>query len=138
MNTITGTNFNVEELVHLHREHLWLHITNHKPFETQEPPIIVSGKGCMVKDVHGREYLDGLSGGVWCVNAGYGQQTIIDAITNQLQQLPFFAGQWAIRLISAWQRNWRICCPIYRKCISLSVDRKQMKRHSKWLVNTFV
>ena len=84
--------WNADELVRLHKEHLWLHITNHKPFETQEPPILVSGKGCMVKDIQGREYLDGLSGGVWCVNAGYGQQKIIDAITEQLQQLPYFSG----------------------------------------------
>jgi taurine-pyruvate aminotransferase len=81
-----------DELVHLHREHLWLHITNHTPIQTQEPPILVSGQGCMVKDIHGREYLDGLAGGVWCVNAGYGQQPIIDAITEQLWQLPYYSG----------------------------------------------
>ncbi len=93
-NEVAGK-WNADELVRLHREHLWLHITNHKAFESQEPPIMVSGKGCMVTDSHGREYLDGLSGGVWCVNAGYGQQKIIDAITEQLGRLPYYAGSMA-------------------------------------------
>jgi len=84
-----------DELVRLHREHLWLHLTNHKSFEAQEPPIYVSGNGSMVKDIHGREYLDGLSGGVWCVNAGYGQKRIIDAIAEQLKQIPYYAGSVA-------------------------------------------
>ncbi|HWR40235.1 MAG TPA: aminotransferase [Patescibacteria group bacterium] len=92
MDKTTNCELNADELVRLHREHLWLHITNHKPFESQDPPILVSGQGCMVKDIQGREYLDGLSGGVWCVNAGYGQQKIIDAITEQLQQLPYYSG----------------------------------------------
>src|SRR5207245_196070 len=42
--------------------------------------------------------------GLWCVNAGYGQQSIIQAATEQLQQLPYatgyfhFASEPAIRL----------------------------------------
>ena len=28
--------------------------------------------------------------GLWCVNAGYGQKALIDAATEQLQQLPFY------------------------------------------------
>ncbi|MFZ5649965.1 MAG: hypothetical protein ACOY4I_03800 [Bacillota bacterium] len=46
---------NPAELVKLDRECMWHHIMPHKIFETQEPMIMVEGKGCMVKDVHGRE-----------------------------------------------------------------------------------
>ncbi|MDU2064597.1 MAG: aminotransferase [Sporomusaceae bacterium] len=82
----------MQELVELHKEHLWLHITNHSAFENQDPPIMVAGKGAMIQDIQGREYLDGLSGGVWCVNVGYGQEAIITAITEQLRELPYYAG----------------------------------------------
>ncbi len=53
---------------------------------------MVSGQGCMVKDIHGKEYLDGLSGGVWCVNVGYGRETIAKVVYEQLVQLPYYAG----------------------------------------------
>lgn len=82
----------VNQLIELSRKHLWLHLSNHKAFETQEPPIMVSGQGCMVKDIRGKEYLDGLSGGVWCVNVGYGRESIAKAIYDQLNVLPYYAG----------------------------------------------
>jgi taurine-pyruvate aminotransferase len=92
MNQKTSSETNVKELMRLQKEHLWLHMTNHKTFESQEPPIMVSGKGCMVTDIHGKEYLDGLSGAIWCVNVGYGQQAIVKAINEQLELLPFYGG----------------------------------------------
>jgi taurine-pyruvate aminotransferase len=82
----------VDQMVKLDREHLWHHIMQHKVFETQEPTIMVEGKGCMVKDIHGREFLDGVSGGVWCINVGYGQESIAKAVYEQMKQLPYYAG----------------------------------------------
>ena len=38
------------ELIAQDKKHLWHHITQHKKFVQQEPPIFVEGKGCMVKD----------------------------------------------------------------------------------------
>ncbi len=83
---------NVEELISLEKEHLWLHLTNHKMLETQEPQIMVSGNGCKVTDARGNEYLDMLSGGVWCVNVGYGRESMVQAATEQLRTLPYYAG----------------------------------------------
>lgn len=80
------------ELAELSRKHLWLHLSNHKMFEGQAPLIMVSGQGCMVKDIQGKEYLDGLSGGVWCVNVGYGRESIAKAVYDQLTVLPYYAG----------------------------------------------
>lgn len=80
---------NVEQLLQWDREHLWHHIVPHKIFETQEPLVLVEGRGCMVRDVMGKEYLDGLSGGVWCVNTGYGQEAIAEAVYQQLKRLPY-------------------------------------------------
>ncbi len=79
------------DMIQLDRSHLWHHIVQHKIFEEQDPFIAVSGKGCMVKDIHGNEYIDGLSGGVWVVNAGYGREELAKACYEQLMQIPYYA-----------------------------------------------
>lgn len=56
---------------------------------TPEPQIIAGGKGVMVRDSHGHEVIDGFSG-LYCVNVGYGEQRIIDAISAQASKLAFF------------------------------------------------
>jgi L-2,4-diaminobutyrate transaminase len=53
------------------------------------PTVVVEGRGVRVKDIHGREYLDGMAG-LWCVNLGYGRQDIIEAITAQSTKLSYF------------------------------------------------
>lgn len=83
------------ELAELHREHLWLHLTNHKLFETQDPPIMAEGKGYLLKDVQGKEYVDGLAGGVWVVNVGHGRESIANAVSEQMKVLPYYAGSMA-------------------------------------------
>ena len=55
------------------RAHLWHHLIQHKPFETNDPRVIVEGKGMRVWDALGKEHLDAVSGGVWTVNVGYGR-----------------------------------------------------------------
>ncbi len=87
--------FSHEELAKIHRDHLWLHLTNHKLFEKQEPPIMVEGQGVIIKDALGKEYIDGLSGGVWAVNVGYGRESIVNAVCEQLRRLPYYAGSMA-------------------------------------------
>ncbi|HEX4471091.1 MAG TPA: aspartate aminotransferase family protein, partial [Nocardioides sp.] len=49
-------------LQHQAREHLWMHFTRHSTYETAEVPIIVRGEGPYIYDVHGKRYLDALSG----------------------------------------------------------------------------
>ena len=83
---------NVDELIDLERKHLWLHLTNHTNLETQEPQIMVSGQGCRITDARGNEYLDMLSGGVWCVNVGYGRESLVQAAADQLRRLSYYAG----------------------------------------------
>lgn len=53
------------------------------------PPIIMRGEGVHVTDLDGRRMID-CQGGLWCVNAGYGRTEIIDAITAQLGELPYY------------------------------------------------
>ncbi|MCB1335245.1 MAG: aminotransferase class III-fold pyridoxal phosphate-dependent enzyme [Roseivivax sp.] len=74
------------------KAHVWHHLVQHKPFETGEPRIVVEGKGLRVWDQKGRELLDAVSGAVWTVNVGYGRETIVKAIADQLLKLNYFAG----------------------------------------------
>lgn len=82
----------IEKVVDADRAHVWHHLINHKPFESGSPRIIVEGKGMRVWDQHGKEHLDGVSGGVWTVNVGYGRERIANAVRDQLIKLNYFAG----------------------------------------------
>lgn len=53
------------------------------------PIIIEQADGLYVQDSTGRKLLDGFSS-LYCVNVGYGQQRIVDAMAAQAQKLPFF------------------------------------------------
>ncbi len=53
------------------------------------PMIMTEGKGVRLKDINGREYLDGMAG-LWCVNLGYGRREITEAIAAQSARLSCF------------------------------------------------
>ena len=81
----------IQDIVENDREHVWHHLIQHKPFETNEPRIIVEGKGMRVWDQKGKEHIDAVSGGVWTVNVGYGRERIADAVRDQLVKMNYFA-----------------------------------------------
>ncbi|MEM7731651.1 MAG: aminotransferase class III-fold pyridoxal phosphate-dependent enzyme [Pseudomonadota bacterium] len=92
-------------LVEQDRAH-WVHpVASLRGHETAGVRILSGAKGAWVTDFSGRKILDGFSG-LWCVNAGYGQQSLIDAATRQLQDLSYATGYFglgsepAIRLAS--------------------------------------
>ncbi|MBL4767038.1 MAG: aminotransferase class III-fold pyridoxal phosphate-dependent enzyme [Rhodobacteraceae bacterium] len=82
----------ISHIVEADKAHIWHHLSQHKPYETSDPRIIVEGKGMRVWDQAGREFLDGVSGGVWTVNVGYGRESIANAVRDQLIKLNYFAG----------------------------------------------
>ena len=63
--------------------------TDHSDLHASGTHIIKRGEGCYFIDEHDQRILDGLAG-LWCVNVGYNCQPIIDAVTAQLQQLPYY------------------------------------------------
>lgn len=67
------------------KTHLWHPFTPMQPWcaDDHEPLILVSGKGCMLRDQHGREYLDGNSS-IWTNIHGHANPTINAAIREQL------------------------------------------------------
>ena len=82
----------ISRVVEADKAHIWHHLTQHKPFETSDPRIIIEGKGIHVWDQHGTRLLDAVSGGVWTVNVGYGRERIANAVRDQLVKLNYFAG----------------------------------------------
>lgn len=52
--------------------------------------MIAQASGVYITDTDGHRMIDG-PGGMWCVNAGYGREEIIDAIAEQLRQLSYFS-----------------------------------------------
>ncbi len=77
------------DLVHADHEHL-LHPLYH-PTAHQSPKVWVEGQGAIVKDITGKEYIDGLSG-LWNVNVGHGREELAEAAAAQMRQLAFFSG----------------------------------------------
>ena len=73
------------------RDHVWHHMTQHRPFEEHDPMLIVKGVGMRVTDAKGQEYLDATSGGVWTANVGYGRESIAKAVYDQLVTMNYFA-----------------------------------------------
>ncbi|MCP4755334.1 MAG: aminotransferase class III-fold pyridoxal phosphate-dependent enzyme [Proteobacteria bacterium] len=85
--------YNVEETIKEDMDYLWHHILQHKVYDNSEPMIITEGDGLLIKDIRGNEYIDATSGGVWCVNVGYGRASIADAVADQLKRMPYYAGK---------------------------------------------
>ena len=81
----------ISRVVDADKAHVWHHLIQHKQFETNDPRIILEGKGMRVWDQNGKEYLDAVSGGVWTVNVGYGRESIARAVYDQLMKLCYFS-----------------------------------------------
>ena len=60
----------------------------HHPKDNEKPIVLVEGRGAMLKDADGREYIDGLSG-LWNVNVGHGRRELADAAAAQMATLAF-------------------------------------------------
>ena len=81
----------IGQVVEADRAHVWHHLSQHKPYETSDPRIIVEGKGVHVWDQHGKKHIDAVAGGVWTVNVGYGRESIANAVRDQILKLNFFS-----------------------------------------------
>lgn len=57
MNDLSFLN-DLDAVVAADRAHVWHHLSQHKPYETADPRVIVEGRGLRVWDATGREFLD--------------------------------------------------------------------------------
>jgi adenosylmethionine-8-amino-7-oxononanoate aminotransferase len=80
-----------KQLIASDRSH-WVHpVSSWQGHEAQGVKILSSGKGAYVTDIDGHELLDGFSG-LWCVNVGYGHDSIVRAAARQMERLPYATG----------------------------------------------
>jgi 4-aminobutyrate--pyruvate transaminase len=90
-------------LAALDRAHLVHPVAPWRLHEQRGPAVLASGKGSWLTDDRGHELLDAFAG-LWCVNVGYGQESVVQAAMTQMRQLPYatgyfhFASEPAIRL----------------------------------------
>ncbi|GAA3103254.1 aspartate aminotransferase family protein [Rhizobium viscosum] len=75
-------------LIELDRAHLVHPVASYRGHEAQGVRVLASAKGATVTDAYGRQLIDGFAG-LWCVNAGYGHESIVAAATRQMRELPY-------------------------------------------------
>jgi len=76
----------MHRLAQLDHAHLWHPFTQMRDWLDREPIVIASGKGAILRDVHGREYLDGNSS-IWTNLHGHNQPQVNAAIRRQLSKI---------------------------------------------------
>jgi adenosylmethionine-8-amino-7-oxononanoate aminotransferase len=73
-------------LAKLDRQFVWHPFTQMRDWMSREPIVIASGKGAMLRDVHGRDYLDANSS-IWTNLHGHNHPKINSAIQRQLKKI---------------------------------------------------
>lgn len=63
----------------------------HHPSDQADAVLCVSGQGIFVRDMAGKEYIDGLSA-LWNVAVGHGRAELADVAAAQMKQLAYFTG----------------------------------------------
>ncbi|MGI4943842.1 MAG: aminotransferase class III-fold pyridoxal phosphate-dependent enzyme [Janthinobacterium lividum] len=90
-------------LVEMDRDHLVHSVSPLRAHEARGVTVLQSGRGAFLTDGEGHTLLDGFSG-LWCVNAGYGQESVVRAAAEQMMRLPYattyfhYGSEPAIRL----------------------------------------
>lgn len=92
-----------DALIALDRAHLVHPVAPWRKHEQRGATVLASGQGSWLVDDRGHELLDAFAG-LWCVNVGYGQESVVQAAAEQMRRLPYatgyfhFASEPAIRL----------------------------------------
>lgn len=81
----------LNRLVEEDRAHLIHPVAALRAHERRGVTVLEAGKGCYLTDSAGNTLLDGFSG-LWCVNTGYGHESIINAAMEQMRRLPYATG----------------------------------------------
>jgi adenosylmethionine-8-amino-7-oxononanoate aminotransferase len=78
-------------LVDIDRDHLIHPVSAYRAHEARGVTVLESGRGMFLTDADGRELIDAFAG-LWCVNVGYGQESIVAAAAEQMRRLPYATG----------------------------------------------
>lgn len=82
---------NTVSLIDLDRAHLIHPVAAWRTHERRGVTVLESGHGAWLRDVDGKQLLDAFSG-LWCVNIGYGQESVVQAAAAQMRKLPYATG----------------------------------------------
>jgi adenosylmethionine-8-amino-7-oxononanoate aminotransferase len=75
-----------KELAEWDKKYIWHPFTQMKDWQNEEPLIIQEAKGCYLKDVKGRWFLDGVSS-LWVNIHGHRKKEVDEAIKKQLNKV---------------------------------------------------
>lgn len=79
------------DLLEADRRH-WIHpVVNYRAHEQRGATVLDSARGSFLIDGDGVELLDAFAG-LWCVNVGYGQESVVEAAAAQMRKLPYATG----------------------------------------------
>lgn len=70
--------------------YIWHPFTQMQELQKWGSKIIVEGSGCRLRDVDGKEYIDGM-GGLFTTAIGHGRKEIIEAMAEQAKKLEFMS-----------------------------------------------
>ncbi|SEO85023.1 hypothetical protein SAMN04490248_1148 [Salinihabitans flavidus] len=70
--------------------HLWHPMAAPADMQTNAPKIITGAEGVSITDIDDNTVVDAV-GGLWCVNLGYSNNTVKEAIAKQLYDLPYYS-----------------------------------------------
>lgn len=82
-------------LIELDRAHLVHPVSSYRSHEKAGVRVLRSGKGATVVDATGHQMIDGFAG-LWCVNAGYRHESIVEAAAQQMRELPYATGYFGL------------------------------------------
>ncbi|MCM2474076.1 aspartate aminotransferase family protein [Rhizobium sp. CG5] len=86
MNTLAVASSNLGAIDAAHHLHPF---SNMKKLNAEGTKIIERAEGMHIWDSTGKQYLDAFAG-LWCVNVGYGRNSIAEAAYKQMQELPYY------------------------------------------------
>lgn len=87
-------------LIELDRAHLVHPVASYRGHEKLGVRVLKSASGATVTDMTGHQMIDGFAG-LWCVNAGYGHESIVEAAAKQMRELPYATGYFSMGSESA-------------------------------------
>ena len=97
-----------QTLLDLDRQH-WVHpVVSLRQHEVVGSTVWRSAEGVHLIDIDGRRVQDAFSG-LWCVNVGYGQASVVAAAAEQMARLPYATGYFHFGSEPAIRLAARLC-----------------------------
>ena len=87
--TMASTKYDTQSIWRKDRDHNIHPWTNFASFKDEGSMVMSHSDGVYVFDSDGNRYIDGI-GGLWCVNIGYGNEEMAQAIADQVRQIPYY------------------------------------------------